>query len=442
MGRRFVAAVALALAVCGTAAAATTRGAGDPLEPQEWWLAAIGADPAAAPGPGVRIAIIDSGTDATHPEFANRPNTTFVDPQTVTVGQEFHGTMVASIAGAPENGVGMAGVYPNAALDLYDASPQGQISNLEAVADLDAAAQHCPAVINLSFGSVTQEEGIHDEVLRAVHNGCLVVAASGNQGGEGSPPTYPASWPHVLTVAATDRNGAVASFSTASAANDIAAPGVGILGAVPLAHNAAGYESHDGTSFAAPIVSAAAAWIWTVRPTLDAGQVADVLRAGARDIPPAGFDSSSGWGLLNIPAAVSAPTPPVDPQEPNDNIDQVKPHALFSDGEPALTTAARPSSRIAASLDAEEDPRDIYRIWVPAHRTVRVRVTSGARAAAARIWGPSAVSVDENVRERRRDLKGASITAGAKGLNAYVDVLLTGVVERTRYVLSVTAARR
>jgi subtilisin family serine protease len=442
VGRRLLAVVALALALCGSATAAATRSASDPLEPQEWWLAAVGADPAQAPGPGVPIAIIDSGTDPTHPEFANRPNTTFSGPQTVDGPQEFHGTMVASIAAAPENGVGIVGVYPNAALELYDASPQGQISNLDVVTDLDAAAQHCPAVINLSFGGVTPDPAVYDEILKAVHNGCLVVAASGNQGEQGNPPTFPAEWPHVLTVSATDQTGMVAPFSTMSTATDLAAPGVGIIGAVPLSHNPSGYESHDGTSFSAPIVSAAAAWVWTVRSTLDAGQVADVLRAGAHDIPPAGFDSSSGYGLLNIPGALAAPTPPVDPSEPNDDIDQVKPHAMFPDGEPALTTPARPSGRIAASLDVEEDPRDIYRIWVPAHRTVHARVTSGSRLAAARIWGPKTVSIDEGLFARRRDLKGPSITAGAQGFAAYVEVLPTGASERARYVLSVTAAKR
>ena len=134
-----------------------------------------------------------------------------------------------------------------------------------------------------------------------MHNGCLVVASAGNGGRLGSPPTYPADSPHVLTVAATDQNDAVAPFSTSSTANDIAAPGVGIIGAVPLADDASGYAPGSGTSFSAPIVSAAAAWVWTVRPTLTASQIAAVLREGARDIGPPGFDNASGWGIVNIP---------------------------------------------------------------------------------------------------------------------------------------------
>jgi subtilisin family serine protease len=419
------------------------RSGADPLEPQEWWLAAVGANLAQAPGPGVPITIVDSGTDPTHPEFANRPNTTYFDTQTVNgPNEEYHGTMVASIAAAPENGVGMAGVYPNAALQIDDASPDPRgISDQAAIAGILTAAQHCPGVINLSFGGIHADGQLQDAILTAVHNGCLVVAAAGNDGQDGNPPTYPADWPHVFTVAASDQSNAVAAFSTLSPETDITAPGVGITDAVPLSHDPSGYDSGNGTSFAAPIVTAAAAWIWTLRPTLTSGQLAGVLREGATDIGAPGFDNASGWGLLNIPAALAAPAPPIDPDEPNDDIAQVRPLQLFQLGEPALTTKAKPSSHIAATLDQAEDPRDVYRIWVPARKTVRVKVSAGGRAA-ARIWGPKTLSVSETLQARRRDLRGPSITAGKQGENAYVEVLLTGTSADASYVLNVTASKR
>jgi Subtilase family len=439
--RRPFAVVAAALALCGAAAAAGVRMTADPLEPQEWWLSAIGANVAQAPGPGVPISIVDSGVDPTQPEFANRPSTTFVNEQTVLGPDEFHGTMVASIAAAPENGVGMVGVYPTANLQVFDASPQGMFTDPTAIAGILTAAQHCPGVINLSFGSVQDDLTVYDAILQAYAAGCLVVAAAGNDGRLGSPPSYPADWPHVFTVAASDRNNAVAPFSTSSPANDITAPGVAITGAVPLSHDPSGYVSGNGTSFAAPMVSAAAAWIWTLRPTLTVGQLAGVLRESATDIGPPGFDNAGGYGLLNIPAALLAPAPPIDPDEPNDDIGQVKPLQLLHVGQPALTTNAKPTSRIAATLDKADDPRDIYRIWVPAHKTVRVRVSSGGKAA-ARIWGPRTVSVNEGLAARRRDLRGPSITAGTTGMQAYVEVLLTGSSSTASYVLSVTASKR
>ena len=112
-----------------------------------------------APGPGVPIAIVDSGTDPTHPEFAGRPNTTFLDTQTVAGREEYHGTIVASVAAAPANGAGLVGVYPDAALEIYDASSDLRgISASSAVAGILAAAQKCPAVINLSFGSTQPDD--------------------------------------------------------------------------------------------------------------------------------------------------------------------------------------------------------------------------------------------------------------------------------------------
>ena len=129
-----------------------------------------------------------------------------------------------------------------------------------------------------------------------------------------------------------------------------------------------------------------------MRPTLTVSQISSVLRAGARDIGPPGFDTRAASGSLNIPASLAAPRPDPDPGEPNDDVDQVKPGQLFALGEPPLTTTAKPSTRIAATLDAAEDPRDLYRVWVPAHRT---RARDGASAAAARrprIWGAADAS--------------------------------------------------
>ena len=88
-------------------------------------------------------------------------------------------------------------------------------------------------------------------------------------------------------------------------------------------------DGSHGTSFSTPIVAAAAAWVWTLRPTLDVTQIFDLLRQSARDIGPPGFDSASGFGIVDIPAALAADAPRRDPDEPNDDVDQVKPGALF-----------------------------------------------------------------------------------------------------------------
>jgi len=439
--RQLLIAFVAALCAAGAAAAASGRLADEPLQSQEWWLHDIGADQATPPGPGVPLTIIDSGVDATHPEFSSRPNTTFLNDQTVDGPAEWHGTAVASVAAAPANGVDVLGVYPQAALQLWDASPTPGVLTFSVIAGIETAAQHCPGVISLSFGSTQPNSQLQAAVLDAFRNGCLVVASAGNDGATGRP-NFPGAYPHVLTVAATDEEDGVTSFSSEGGWIDLAAPGVSIVGAVPLSHDPNGYSTGlDGTSFSAPIVSAAAAWVWTVRPALDVTQIFELMRRSARDIAPAGFDPLSGWGLVDIPNALAAPAPQRDPQEPNDDVSEVRPGGLFSTGQSALTTPARTSNRIAGTLDVDEDPSDLYRIWVPPHRVVRVSVAADGEAA-ARIWGPQTVSVNESLAARRRDLKGQLVRAGNTGFAAYVEVLPTGRAAEAQYVLSVKASTR
>jgi hypothetical protein len=432
--RRLPIVVAAALCALGTAAVARADA------PPEWWIHAIDADTVTAPGPGVPIVIIDGAVDPTQPAFAGRANTTFLDTPSLAGPDDDHATAVASLAAAQANG-GFAGVYPQAALELWDAGRgDNGIDAGSAAEGIATAAKHCPAVINLSFGGTEPNPQLQAAILRAVRAGCLIVAAAGNSGQDGDPPTYPAAYAHVLTVGATDEQGTALPFSSSGSWVDLAAPGTDMSADVPLSHDPSGLSSGlAGTSFAAPLVSAAVAWLWTARPTLSASQVAAILRESARPSGPQRFDAKTGYGVLDVANALALPTPPNDPGEPNDDIAQVKPGLFFSNGQPPLTTAAKTSTRIEGTLLQSEDPRDVYRIWVPAHRTVRVSIASQGDAA-ARIWGPKTVTVDEPPALRKRDLFGKSIVGGNTGLYAYAEVILTGRSPGATYVLSVKAA--
>lgn len=436
MHRRLSIVVAAALCALGTAAVARSDA------PPEWWLHAIGADTVTAPGPGVPIVIVDGAVDQTQPQFSGRPNTTYLDAQQLDGPDDFHATAVASLAAAPGNG-GFAGVYPQAALEIWDAGRGADgIDARSAAEGIAAAAEHCPAVINLSFGGSEPSPQLQAAILRAVRAGCLIVAAAGNSGLDGNPQTYPASYAHVLTVGATDERNDPLGFSSSGPWVDVAAPGTDMTADVPLSHDPSGLSSGlAGTSFAAPLVSAAAAWIWTVRPTLSASQVAALLRESARPVGPRPFDAKAGYGVIDLAAALALPTPPTDPGEPNDDIGLVKPGLFFPSGQPPITTAGHPSTRLAGTLLQAEDPRDVYRIWVPARRTVRVSVAADGDAT-ARIWGPKTYTIDEPPALRKRDLLGSSTTGGAVGAYAYVDVELTGRSPGATYVLSVRAAKR
>jgi hypothetical protein len=341
----------------------------DPLEIDEWWRQQIGIDGLTPPGPGVPITIVDSGVDFAHPEFVGRPDLVALNSQEpVGVGGE-HGTSVASVIGAPANGVGVVGIYPQAVLRSWDAALGSgtRLDSGQIAAGILAAARAGRGVINLSVGG-SRDLAVELAVKQAVALGSLVVAASGNSGEEGSPIGYPAALPHVTTVAATDASGAVASFSSRSPYVDLSAPGVGILVASAIGGN---WQPEDGTSFSSPIVAGAAAWLWTARPELTATQVAEILRRSARDIGQPGRDNASGFGELNLAAALALAAPVRDPFEPNDDIDEVDPSKdMYLSRQPPLTTATKARARIAGRVDEWEDPADVFRVWLPGHRRV------------------------------------------------------------------------
>ncbi len=169
--------------------------ASDPLVPLEWWRSGVGADRVDAPGPGMPVTVVDSGVDMSHPEFAGRPNTTVLNPQTTGGDDEDHGTEVASVLAAPNNGVGIVGVYPDAVLRIWDASPFGILNESAAIQGIVEAARRGPGVINLSFGGEDDNPLLHDAILFAFRSGSIVVAAAGNDGFEGSPKNFPAAYP-------------------------------------------------------------------------------------------------------------------------------------------------------------------------------------------------------------------------------------------------------
>jgi subtilisin family serine protease len=418
--------------------AAELDSAADPLVPLEWWRPAVGADQAEPPGQGKPVTVVDSGLDVNHPEFSGRPNTTVLNPQTVSAEDEEHGTEVSSVVAAPNNGVGIVGVYPQAVLRVWDASPFGILNEGAAIQGIVEAARHGPGVINLSFGGEDDDPLLEEAILLAYRSGSLVVAAAGNDGLEGSPKNFPADYPHVLTVGATNESGRVAAFSSISPNLDLAAPGVRIAVADPTGASPAGYSQVNGTSFAAPIVSGAAAWVWTVRGDLDNTQLFEIMRRSATDMGESGFDDASGYGLLSIPNALAYVTPPKDPLEPNERPEEIEPNALFSTGSPPLTQPHRTSTSLLAGVDRGEDPVDLYRAWAPAGMTLR-----------ARYGGSVAVRIFPRVRplETKRPLAvGRRGVAGyrngsGRGLFVYVEVRPAGA-RVAEYTLRITAARR
>ncbi len=384
-----------------------SRDATDPLVPTEWWIPKIGADTAVPPGPGLPVTVIDAGLDVTHPEFAGRPNLSVLNQQTIIGPDDEHGTAVSSIVGAPMNGVGIIGVYPQAVLRVFDSSPSDAIDEAAVIQGIVQASLAGRGVINLSLGGPDQSFLMAQAIVLAFGRGTITVAAAGNEFQSGNPISYPADDPHVLTVAATTQDDKPAAFSSSSSAVDLAAPGVDIPVAVPLVDDPSGYTALSGTSFSSPLVAGATAWVWTARPTLEKTQVYDLMRWSAKDIWDAGWDKDTGFGLLNIPNALSASPPSIDPLEPNDDLNQVKAGGLFPVAKPLV------KGTFAARVDFTDDPEDVYRVNVPAHAALTVSMKPDANVT-LEVWGPLTQTVTETGAARRRDLLGISARPGSQ----------------------------
>ncbi len=387
-----------------------------PAEGMDWWIANVGANGATPPGAGKPLTIVDTGVDLTHEEFASRPATTALNPQSTSGRLEEHGTAVASVAAAPLNNVGVLGAYPQASLYAWDASPSGAgITAGDVIQGLDAAMRLGAGVVNLSLGSQVRNQLVDNMIARAQAAGVLVVAAAGNSRQVGSPREYPASLPHVVTVGAIDSGNQPTYFTSGSPHVDLAAPGETIYVAVPKTlHPPTNYDFFDGTSFASPIVAAAADWVWTARPNLDWTQVAEVLRASAQDLHTPGFDPFTGFGRLNIPAALTVAPAAPDPQEPNEDVAYVKPGGFLHRSVRPLTAARRKSGSVAARVDFGDDPRDVYRIWVPGKRSAVVALQPTGGDVDLALWGPRTASVLESGGALRRDTRGISERTGTK----------------------------
>jgi len=348
----------------------------DPLSaPPNAWRSAV-ADPDLTPPPvadtSPLIALLDTRLDETHPEFGGSRVTTRGDRPLV----DLHGTATAAVAAAPANGVGILGVWPGARA-LNVPLPPDRLTCAASAAGVHKAIDAGAAVINMSYGSCSLCVAEYRALQRAVRRGIIAVAAAGNEFGDGNPPEFPASLPHVLTVAAVNARLDSSAFSNRNAAVDLSAPGENIMTAVPPAFDedgtVDGFQRLDGTSFSAPMVSAAVAWVRQARPELSPDQVAQVVRLSARDLGRKGFDDDTGFGLLDVGAALSKPPPPRDPLEPNDDMAFVNGRA-FGKPSPAVF-GGRGSARVVGLVDAYEDPADVYRVRLRPRSRVRVTAT-------------------------------------------------------------------
>ncbi len=261
----------------------------------------------------VTIGFVDTGYDRAHPDLDAkvRGEYDFVEEDEVAQDAGYHGTGVVGVAAAEtDNAEGVAAVGFDAGFLMAKGCAEVCLSSDTAPA-VDWLAGQGVQIINLSFGA--QQEPPGDPVLgvsvqRAQEAGTLVIAGVGNDG-ISTDSFYPAAYPDVVGVAATDAEDAPASFSNSGPVVDVAAPGVGIISTYnadyPENTTRALYARFGGTSLAAPHVAGVAALVKARRPDLTAQEIAVRIQDNATDLGEPARDDVYGYGLLNARCAVA-----------------------------------------------------------------------------------------------------------------------------------------
>ncbi len=267
-------------------------------------------------GSGVKVAVIDTGIDHTHPDlddnylggydFANSDN----DP----MDDNGHGTHVAGIIAAEDNDFGVIGVAPEADLYALKAFGSGGTADLsDILAAIDWSIDNGMQIISMSFGTNEHAQSFQDACNAAYGARIVLVAAAGN---DGLPwpwfdtVDYPARYGAVIAVGAVDQSDLRAWWSSTGPSLELAAPGVDVYSTW-----LGGYNYESGTSMACPHVSGVAALVIAGEPELTNEQVRQRLLDTA---DPLGFLDEYGWGMVDADEAAPdvGPPPPPPPNQP------------------------------------------------------------------------------------------------------------------------------
>jgi serine protease AprX len=284
-------------------------------------------------GKGMKVALVDTGIDGTHPDLKGR----IVDFKDYVLGKttaydDFgHGTHCAGIiggSGAASNGK-YKGVAPEVqfiGVKVLGKDGSGSLDNI--IAGLNYAAKSDAKVISMSLGSDEHSQSMDDAVNNAVKAGKVVVCAAGNSGPNSKTIGCPADTPSALTVGATDKSDAIASFSSrgpnrdGTVKPDVSAPGKDIVSCRATGTNDQKaidtyYLSMSGTSMATPMVSGSVILLLQKKPDLTPAQVKDIMEKTAKQLGSGVPNNNFGYGRVSIINAINyldgKYTPPTNP---------------------------------------------------------------------------------------------------------------------------------
>jgi len=303
------------------------RSVNDPLSPFQYALNRIDAAGAWSVTTGsstVKIAILDTGVAADHPDLQGRvlQGYDFVNNVADASDDEGHGTHTAGIAAAAgDNGEGIAGMcWQCQILPVKVLNEQGEGLDEWIARGVRYAVDNGARILNLSLGGPEDNPILHEAIKYAASKNALIVTTAGNMADLGNPVQYPAAYDEALAVGATDEHDRRAFFSGVQPYVDVSAPGWNI----PSTFDPGGlrYVAFSGTSEAAPHVAGLAGLLLSINPDLDAQTLRRIILETADDLGPPGHDWEYGAGRINAGRAVAAVRRPAfdpvpDPQRPD-----------------------------------------------------------------------------------------------------------------------------
>lgn len=266
-------------------------------------------------GKGINIAVLDSGVSK-HDDLHIAGGASFVGYTDSYADDSGHGTHVAGIIGALDNGVGTTGVASEAniyAVKVLKKNGKGSVGDI--VAGLDWAIKKGVDIINISIGVQQDHQALRAKVDEAEEKGIIVVAAAGNTGDEAK---YPAIYENVVAVGATNANNKIASFSSRGKIIKVVAPGDEIVSTY-LDNK---YATGKGTSQAAPYVAGMLALYKQAYPEKSPKEIVNMLYKNALDLGLKGRDIVYGYGLVQFPdsAIVEEPEKPVEENDKDTTV--------------------------------------------------------------------------------------------------------------------------
>jgi serine protease len=298
----------------------------DQLYPLQWHFDHVNAEAAWDIRQGgssvIVVAVLDSGVAyenntpyALAPDLAGTvfvPGYDFVNSDDHPNDDHWHGTHVTgTIAQTTNNGLGVAGLAFGVSImpvKVLGADGKGVVADV--VDGIYYAVDHGANVINMSLGGDGRNQAEADALAYAYEHGVVVVCSAGNKYVEGNPIQYPAAYESAIAVGATGYDKTRASYSNTGTYIDIVAPGGDgsysvLQQTFSGAYNNFGFYYAQGTSMAAPHVSAAAALLLSLNAALTPDEIRFILESTAFDLGPDGWDEEYGHGLLDVAAALS-----------------------------------------------------------------------------------------------------------------------------------------